>query len=133
MLRYHRSHVLQSSLFPFSALCATSAIVIAACSSPRAGEARSRPPPRPRLPRQLRPLRRFALYVTNETSATFTVIDAGTQDGRRHRAARQASARHSGEPRSQSLYVALSGSPPARLAWTRNAAAPDRAADGSAR
>src|SRR6266850_994065 len=116
--------------FPFSALCATSAIVIAACSSPE--PAKPQPPaaaaaPAPATP----PAPALRVYVTNETSGDLTVIDAGTQTvvataplGKRPRGIQVS-------PDRKSLYVALSGSPPAPPGVDeKTLPPPDRAADG---
>src|SRR3989442_7093836 len=116
--------------FPFSALCATSAIVIAACSGPE--PAKPQPPaaaatPDPATP----PAPALRVYVTNETSGDLTVIDAGTQTvvataplGKRPRGIQVS-------PDRKSLYVALSGSPPAPPGVDeKTLPPPDRSADG---
>jgi YVTN family beta-propeller protein len=117
--------------FPFRALCTASAIVIAACSGPEpakpqppAAAATPAPPATPPAPA-------VRVYVTNETSGDLTVIDAGTQAviataplGKRPRGIQVS-------PDGKSLYVALSGSPPAPPGVDeKSLPPPDRTADG---
>src|SRR5712691_6211180 len=105
MLRYHRSHVLQSSLVPVQRPVRHVCNRHRRLQQPPAAAATPAPatPPAPAL----------RVYVTNETSGDLTVIDAGTQTvvataplGKRPRGIQVS-------PDRKSLYVALSGSPPA--------------------
>ena len=73
----------------------------------------------------------IGVYVTNEQSGDLSIIDAGTQVAGRHRAARQAAARHRGQPRPDDAVrraERLAGRAPG--VDEKTLPPPDRTADG---